>query len=134
MPVSFVGVFGGTTISAVREQETTVVPLPVFKPRWWHRVDRLDARPVVWSLDNRPDDWVCDCGDYVLTHKRSGHSLWIANGYGLYSMQSPGCGCTSRGGAFQRFQQRAIHRAVRRWLSRHMNPDRFVAHFVRPVE
>jgi hypothetical protein len=28
--------------------------LPRFAVRFWYRRDRLDARPVIWSLRNRP--------------------------------------------------------------------------------
>jgi len=38
------------------KQEVKVNP-PVFKWRWWYSDDRLDIRPVLWSLRNHPEEW-----------------------------------------------------------------------------
>src|SRR5690348_2170400 len=32
-------------------------PLPIFKRRWWHSKNKLDARPMIWSLYNHPEEW-----------------------------------------------------------------------------
>lgn len=96
--------------------------LPVFQPHWWHRQDRLDARPVVWSLYNRPEDWEWKryygdvVSDAILVHKPSKHEFWVATGIGFYRLHDANCSChRDTAGWFQRFQQYAFHRAFRHW-------------------
>lgn len=123
--------------------------LPVFKKRWWHRADRLDARPVIWSLDNRPDDWGrADYGPggtlrpaWILRHKPSNHVFWFAVVVRL-EIEDNSCSCTSTRGRFQPFQNRAIKRAYRRWHARNIQPEidaqneatvrQFYNHFITP--
>lgn len=108
--------------------------LPTFKRRWWFKRDRLDARPVIWSLYNRPDDWE-QTSQYRLTHKPSRHVFWVGNGYGFYGLYEANCSClsTSNRGRFQPFQQRAFHRAFLTWRTPQLreNADHFAAHFVK---
>ena len=110
--------------------------LPTFEPRWWYRGDRLDARPVAWSLRNRPDDWQWHHQPYTIEHKPSRHVFWVGNGWGFYRLYEANCSCTSRSrrGHFQRFQQGVFGRAYRHWR-RHqappVDPQQFASHFVR---
>lgn len=111
--------------------------LPTFKPRWWHNRNRLDARPVMWSLRNRPDDWEWRNEPHTLRHKPSKHIFWVANGPGFYHLyETDGCSClsSSNRGKFQRFQQIKFWHAFRCWR-RHQPPpvdqQQFAAHFVR---
>lgn len=122
--------------------ETTKAPLPRFRPRWWFRSDRLDARPVAWSLRNHPEEWRWrqygpgSFSDSVIEHIPSKHMFWV-HMRGYYRLHADvDCSCTSasQGGRFQKFQQRMFGRAFRHWL-RHQRPvvdsDQFAAHFVR---
>lgn len=43
--------------SVTCEVGSRIPRLPTFKPRWWYSDQRFDARPVVWSLRNRPEEW-----------------------------------------------------------------------------
>lgn len=85
--------------------DAKVAQSPVFGPRW-HSHSRLDIRPVLWSLRNRPEEW--SQTEYTLRHDPSGHEFWIANGfwfYGLYGSDD-NCSCTKvRGGAFSFIQK-----------------------------
>lgn len=129
--------FMSVPLVALRSFDAATEPqLPVFKPLPWFRDDRLDARPVAWSLRNRPDDWDEATPGYTIRHKPSDHTFWIWNGKGYYSLYAADCSCTTRSdrGRFQRFQQGIFHRAYRHWL-RHRPPpvdaEQFAAHFVR---
>lgn len=57
---------------------------PTFKERWWHSKSRIDIRPVVWSIRNRPDDW--ELSDYCFVHTPTRCSFWIANGKSQYKL------------------------------------------------
>lgn len=124
--------------------------LPVFKRRWWFRDDRLDARPVIWSLENRPEEWEVDrrSRPLTITHLPSKHEFWVGmGGYHLWrapNLDGTSCGClglTHSGETrFQRFQQVAFRRAYRNWLA--WNRERrapevsarnnqFASHFIR---
>lgn len=111
--------------------------LPTFKPKFWFRRDRLDARPAAWSLRNRPEEWESGYEGMVLTHIPSQHRFWAhLGGYHLYD--APDCGClpASRG-YFQRFQKWGFHRAViawRRWdrARNGVDAEHFAGHFVTP--
>lgn len=117
----------------ISETESTPA-LPAFKSRWWHRADRLDARPVIWSLYNRPEDWSADHDGYTIRHNPSKHRFWIANGWGHYALYEADCSCMQTRGRFQRFQQSAFGRAQKHWHRNHHrrhDPEHFAAHFVR---
>lgn len=58
----------GTFVLA--EAVPTKPATPVFGPRW-HSRSRLDIRPVLWSLRNRPEEW--QQGEYTLIHAPSKH-------------------------------------------------------------
>jgi hypothetical protein len=113
--------------------------LPTFKPRWWYSSQRLDARPVAWSLINRPEDWEWgrypngEDGRLIILHKPSVHEFWVGSGRGFYRLHSADCGCSSTRGRFQHFQQGLFHRAFTQWQDAHSNYDtaHFADHFVR---
>ena len=114
----------------------TQPPLPTFKPRWWYDPNRLDARPVIWSLENRPEEWECHRPGIFLhvRHKPSGHDF-VADTVDTGLVDDSRCGCRSlTNGRFQIFQS---------WLFRHAanaldesrraarDPAHFASHFVR---
>ena len=112
---------------------------PTFTKRPWHSRGRLDIRPVLWSLRNRPQDWRAD--HYTLTHVPSAHKFWIANGFFFYGLwASNGCSCQrEREGAFsiiQKFQFGAARRAWARatWAAAQGDRDQvnaqFASHFI----
>lgn len=107
--------------------------LPVFKSRWWYSDKRLDARPVIWSLDNRPEEWVLlgPGKDHErLCHMPSDHKLWT-RGLIKGDLQAR-CSCSGRG--WQIFQRASLRRAMNRWIRKHgARPalaEQFAAHFV----
>jgi hypothetical protein len=109
--------------------------LPTFRKLPWFRANRLDARPVAWSLRNRPEDWEWEHEDYTIKHKPSNHVFWIANGWGFYALYEANCSCMSTRGKFQRFQQFMFGRAFKHWRRNHgesYDPDHFASHFVTP--
>jgi hypothetical protein len=93
------------------------VALPIFEPEWWFSRWRLDARPVIWSLLNHPEEWK-ETSPGVMFHTPSLHEFRL--GYdrlsrplGLLHAQ---CSChTDTTNHFQHFQDRAVRRAWRRW-------------------
>lgn len=110
----------------------------VFKPRWWYSEERLDARAVIWSLRNRPQEWkyTYESRDMKITHVPSNHEVWIS-WYMDYRLEARHCGCSSRG-AWQLFQTLAVGRAIRawrRWERKQRGPDpihaQFQSHFIR---
>src|SRR5262245_46164259 len=105
--LAFLTVPAIAAVSVTEADET----LPAFKRRWWHSARRLDARPVVWSLRNRPQDWEWAHREYTIRHKPSDHVFWVANGPGFYALYEANCSCTSRSdrGRFQRLQQWTCH-------------------------
>ena len=120
--------------------DTKVDTLPTFKPRWWYSPDRLDARPVMWYLRNRPEEWEpADNRPYwFLRHKPSRHTFRIAGP--AIGLASANCDCSSRSdrGRFQVFQNIAFRAAVRTWMRQHeralrppIDHEQFAAHFVR---
>lgn len=122
--------------AAVADADTKPAELPTFRPRWWHREDRLDARPVMWSLRNRPEEWEWRHQPYTITHRPSKHTFWVGNGWGFYSLYDADCSCTRSRGRFQRFQQGAFGRAFRQWRRQQapiIDQAQFAAHFVRNV-
>lgn len=134
-----------TELSSVTSVTEQLSALPTFKARWWHRADRLDARPVIWSLRNRPEEWTwvlfadgTNSGRRIV-HVPSAHQFWVAT-RGFYRLERANCGCNDAGGRFQLFQQGAFHRAFIRWRHDHppqqppviaIDHDHFAAHFVR---
>src|SRR5258708_16177680 len=69
----------------VAKAEIEATPrLPTFEPRWWYRADRLDARPVIWSLKNRPEEWTVNYGGrphYYLKHHPTNHTFSLPPDY-----------------------------------------------------
>lgn len=119
--------------------EAKSAPLPTFVRRPWYNPHRVDARPVIWSLRNRPEDWKYTWATHrnlTLTHKPSGHKLW-ASGVMGYKIDSDSCSCTGR--AWQFLQFFAMGRAVRAWKrweaknnpEHHQLAEQFSAHFIR---
>jgi len=117
--------------------KTETSALPEFKPRWWYKADRLDARPVIWSLDNHPEEWrVTHEGNYnlTITHIPSNHQFWscLAMGYRLYRAD---CSCSSSSSRkWQRFQFWTVGRAIRQWVrnerAKENIAENFHSHFV----
>src|SRR4051812_43776307 len=84
--------------------ETTEAPtLPTFASRWWYRPDRLDARPVAWSLRNRPEDWGWQHEGITIVRKPSEHVFWVANGPMFHGLYDANCSCNRTNGKFQSF-------------------------------
>lgn len=111
----------------------TVPSLPTFKPRWWYSSRRLDARPVIWSLQNHPEEWALCSTRLTITHAPSHHTFWAFSVCrGLYS--AGGCGCETSEAKFQLFQHGAYKRALRAWgraVRAPVDRERFASHFVR---
>lgn len=96
------------------EPEVSLSKPPEFKPRWWFSSYRLDARPLAWSLENRPEDWRWGGGGYTIVHKPSNHTYWV--GVGPYRLFEAMCSChQSSRGRFQMFQQGLFHKAFKTW-------------------
>lgn len=126
--------------AALAKVEAKPDQLPTFKPRWWYRPHRLDARPVIWSLKNRPEEWEYDSHPpYWVQHIPSGHRFWIATFSGpAHLVSASGCGCLQRSnrGRLQLFQSYALKRAAHQMIRARETPppvdhDHFAAHFVR---
>lgn len=125
------------TVPAIKPEATEVEApaLPSFTPRWWYRSDRLDARPVAWSLRNRPQDWRWRTENITLEHVPSRHVFWVGNGPMFYGLHEADCSCKSTRGRFQRLQARFVFGpAYRHWRNNHgrprHDPVHFAAHFV----
>ncbi len=118
--------------------------LPRFKPRWWYRKDRLDARPVIWSLYNHPEEWdtVRPNGNRALRpysyfqHKPSNHYFRIWAGE-CHLLEQTECGCQSATrGRFQVFQKSGLRKAAQWWENYYkhplpaLNPQHFAGHFI----
>lgn len=89
-------------------------PAPVFGRRW-HSFSRLDIRPVLWSLRNRPEEW--EQSEYRLTHTPSQHTFWIGNGFWFYSLHDANCSCTQVSGGKFSFIQKIQFSFARRRVS-----------------
>jgi len=125
----------------VAPETTPVKPepkLPTFEWKWWFKkYGRLDARPIIWSLYNKPQDWerVAPINDYPqrLRHKPSNHQFYFDTSFitQMYLVQA-NCGCVNQGKKFQRFQKRALKRAVNDWRAKDAAPihKQFYSHFV----
>lgn len=123
--------------------------LPTFEPRWWHSANKLDARPMIWSLYNRPQDWeFIPVGYPFFRHKPSGHSFYASrmdspSPIAKYRLaNSEGCSCAMTTKRYQRFQSWFVGRAYHHWRKTYWNPthvhpaqekvrNQFAAHFVR---
>lgn len=55
--MDFLAFLPAAVAAAINNVAVKPKPLPTFKPRWWYNPRRLDARPVIWSLYNRPEEW-----------------------------------------------------------------------------
>jgi hypothetical protein len=55
---------------------------PTLRPRRNKR--RLDLRPAIWSLRNRPEEWKMSLPGYIVIHIPSDHRFWIS--FGSYAM------------------------------------------------
>lgn len=114
---------------------------PVFGRRW-HSFSRLDIRPVLWSLRNRPEEW--EQTEFTLDHVPSKHRFWTANGFWFYSLyEANGCSCQKvRHGSFsfiQKIQFAFARRTVARADRFKRNAElaaintHFAEHFVSPI-
>jgi len=106
--------------------------LPEFKPRSWYRPDRLDARPVTWSLRNHPEEWVWgNTRRFTIIHKPSKHEFWVS--LGSYHLWRADCSCRTTEGKFQFGQTFAFARAFRWWRRNYGTPrvdEQFASHFI----
>lgn len=95
----------------------------VFAPRWWFRLGRLDPRPVIWSLETAPNDWIVESVGRCIVHRKSGHRMstrwWLG-----YVMHSDYCGCSQR--RWQSFYKAALGNAINRRLRIHSAEQRAV--------
>lgn len=77
------------------EPEVTRAVMPVFKRRWWQG-KKLDHRPVVWSLRERPEEWRIDMSGNQMTqafHRPSTHSFRLDMGPWVKLYSSNECSC-----------------------------------------
>ncbi len=108
---------------------------PVFKARWWYSSERLDARPVIWSLDHRAHEWGVDfpgTSYETLRHKPSRHEMYSGRGM-LKGMMQAECSCSGR--PWQLGQRKAVCQAIDRWRAAHgvdgrSLSEQFSAHFI----
>lgn len=122
---------------ALNVETETKPALPVFKRRWWHRSDRLDARPVLWSLRNRPEEWRPSY--LTVLHVPSGHEFWCT--WPCNGLYRAGCSCDTRGeeNHFQVFQSFWFRLAAQRFVRAYREAERpaseraaqFASHFIR---
>jgi hypothetical protein len=76
--------------------------MPDFRKGWrfWWRASRLDARPVIWSLRNNPQDWTVERDDSyhrtIIRHVPSQHEFVVGSfRQSEYTrlLYSNGCSC-----------------------------------------
>jgi hypothetical protein len=131
---------------------------PSFKPRFWYHRNRLDARPVIWSMDNHPEEWeaysIWSNGKDRVTGRRnwyqlgymlhipSNHKFCVDRGSTAYLASAPGlepgseCGCRSASrGRLQPFHSMAIKDAASRWFDKKfpepvLDHEHFKSHFL----
>lgn len=89
---------------------------PQFKPKWWYKPKRLDARPMIWSLRNKPEDWQMHESGYHLIHMPSQHHYATDPRMEYRPLPTSDCGCGTAYAGYQPFQTFSIGRAVRSWL------------------
>lgn len=124
--------FMGTPIKL--EQEVEDKHIPTFKPRWWYSRDALDLRPVIWSLENHPEEWRWDRETSRLIHIPSKHEFadhtWSYIGGTLRS--SAGCSCISSRHEYQIGHRAALVKAMRAFAEKRTPAvnDQFRSHFV----
>jgi hypothetical protein len=124
---------GAKAIEALNKPKETTPP--VFKKLPGFTDDRLDARPVIWSLQHRPEEWSWVRQDPhpmgkargYLRHNPSEH-IFVAVGESsqLYSADNCSCHHTSR--AFQDGQAVAFDAAVQAWEAER-GRQQFAGHF-----
>jgi hypothetical protein len=92
---------------------------PEFTRRWWYSSRRLDARPLAWSLVNRPHEWAWSSQNLIV-HMPSTHIYWIGTNQKAFQYDAPYCNCQSASrGRFQRGQQRMFRNAFNTWKASH---------------
>ena len=146
------GTIGQVSHNAITARVDAPAPQPpVFKRRWWYSDHKHDGRPVLWSIENRPQDWEAldhqlapiqpntDRDAYYFRHKPSKHVFRVfPYGRGFSLDDSTRCGC-SHSSDFQWFHAGALRRAYHKWTvahgidsaSRHRRgAARFQSHFV----
>lgn len=112
---------------------------PTFKARWWHRHNRIDVRPVIWSLINKPQDWKLSRPYYywrghIITHVTTRHDFRVGKTpFSCRMDDTTRCECQrqSNGGRFQPFQKLAFWMAAKSFISKHEKVDQnhFANHF-----
>lgn len=96
-------------------KSTTPPAMPEWQSLRYSKKQRLDIRPVLWSLRNKPQDWEWQRGRDTIGHIPSGHSFWVYSmDYHLHN--STQCSCTqAREGRFSFIQRRQFGRAFASW-------------------
>lgn len=105
--------------------------LPVFKARWWFKPDRLDARSVIWSLYNHPEEWRFTHEgnpNLTITHIPSKHEFWCCRTMGFRFYQAD-CGCSMSSRKWQMFQREGVAKAMRHWKRWHHQRENVSEHF-----
>lgn len=119
--------------------------LPTFTKGWrfWWSDTRLDARPVIWSLYNHPEEWEVenDTPGYRTTiiHKPSRHVFVVGrflDGEKTRLRDSHSCSCISLGTHFHTGQATSFKRAARKMVlgpyraaNRVETLKQFISHF-----
>lgn len=99
--------------------------MPTFKWKWWYSSDRLDARSVIWSLENRPEEWEMPSYSSIsVQHKPSAHR------FSIYGGMSADCGCSQL--RFQWGQRKRLGKAVTAFIRRQntITQHQFQNHFL----
>lgn len=100
--------------------------MPEFKKKWWHRSDRLDVRPVIWSMENRPEEWerYGSVSAISVQHKPSNHV------FNIYGRMHTTCGCSQL--LFQWGQTKRLGKAVTAFIRRQtvITQHQFRNHFL----
>lgn len=109
------------TATAIPAQIVAKPVMPEFRPKWYFSDSKVDARPMLWSLENCPEDWepigyhnpkpANWSAVYGLRHKPSNHTL-----YGIKYLPTLRADCGCNGREFQPFQVGKVRLACRRWL------------------
>jgi hypothetical protein len=112
------------TVDAVETEAnvSTETGPPVFKFESHFKRDRLDARAIIWSLLNRPDEWTYWAGKQRLHHAPSNHNFRIGTRFGFWRLiRTNHCSCTTSTRKFQRGQVWELNRAYKTWKANHGN-------------
>jgi hypothetical protein len=105
-------------IKSIKEDAPTKTKpkvMPNFQPKSWYSPNLLDARPMVWSLLNRPEEWRLDGGGTYLIHVPSGHYFFTSAENGYRPANLSNCGCSTVRG-YQKFQVSSVRRAMEHWM------------------